>query len=215
MAHKPTKKKKKKKQKNATKYEKLEAEVTRLNGIISKLRKEIKKLKRFKNLHDAKEKNKLEAIRGDEIDDILDEIESNEQKQTDENNENRVNWGDIINSMKSGDIVFIKNLISSNSISINEQNPLTGKTLLIYATSIGQMQLIKSICNAGADINIVDNVGLTALDYAQKFGHYKITELLYYQQLSGSLGTDLKRIATQIHDKQIEATFFIQQSHNM
>merc|ERR1712228_1095023 len=46
-----------------------------------------------------------------------------------------------------------------------------------------------------------------ALDYAIKFGQYKITELVYYRTLSGKTGNDLKRISTDIHTKNKEAEY--------
>ena len=38
-------------------------------------------------------------------------------------------------------------------------------------------------------------IDMDALDYAKKYGQYKITDSLYYQQLSGSSGSDMKSIA--------------------
>eukprot|EP01083_Nonionella_stella_P110901 324893_1 len=79
------------------------------------------------------------------------------------------------------------------------------KTLLIYAVIIGSEELVRVICNFGADVHITDQEEFDALDYAIKYGRYKITEIVYYQQLSGSLGKDLKEIATKIHQKNKEA----------
>eukprot|EP01084_Bolivina_argentea_P172655 299073_1 len=120
-------------------------------------------------------------------------------------NDNDINWNDILQQIKNGNVTFIKNLITANDIDINAQNPLNGKTLLIYATIIGNMDLLKAICDFGADVHVKDNDGNNALFYAMRFGRYKITELLYYQQLSGTLGNDLKNIATTIHQKNKEA----------
>ena len=53
--------------------------------------------------------------------------------------------------------------------------------------------------------------GLDALDYALKFGHYKITELVFYRTLSGKTGNDLKKIATAIHAKNKEAEYMKKQ----
>eukprot|EP01084_Bolivina_argentea_P040361 74597_1 len=137
------------------------------------------------------------------IDDILDEIDENEEKEN--KLSNYVNWDEIINEIRNGNLNKIKNLITSNDISINTQNPINGKTLLIYGVIIGNIDLIKVICNYGADVHIKDIDGMDALDYAIKYGRYKITELVYYQQLSGSLGNNLKNIARKIHDKNKEA----------
>eukprot|EP01084_Bolivina_argentea_P119764 212321_1 len=144
------------------------------------------------------------------IDDILDEIDETENKQkqliTNKiNNDNNVNWDEILKAISNKNISFIKNLITAKDIDINEQNPLNGKTLLIYAVIVGKIDLIRVVCNFGADPHIKDNNGDDALDYATKYGHYKITELLYYQQLSGKLGKDLRDIKTQIHEKNKQA----------
>ena len=40
-----------------------------------------------------------------------------------------------------------------------------------------------------------------------KYGRYNITEMIFYRQLSGSLGNDLMSIATQIHLKNKEADY--------
>merc|ERR1712228_543317 len=56
---------------------------------------------------------------------------------------------------------------------------------------------------------------LDALDYAIKFGQYKITELVYYRTLSGKTGNDLKRISTDIHSKKNEAEYIKNKSQNL
>eukprot|EP01084_Bolivina_argentea_P011978 22431_1 len=147
------------------------------------------------------------------IDDILNEIDQNEQKRTEQKTQTSndklddydVNWEDITNAMRNVNIGHIKNLIMSNDIDINSQNPENGKTLLHYSVIIGNFELVQVICNFGADPHIQDNEQFDALYYAIQYGRYKITELLYYQQLSGSLGNDLKQIASKIHAKNKEA----------
>eukprot|EP01084_Bolivina_argentea_P279458 477768_1 len=143
-----------------------------------------------------------------DIDNILDEIENRESKinqHVPPDNDYAVNWDEIVNAIGNINIGFIKNLITSNDIGINEQNPSNGKTLLIYSVIIDSQDLVKLICNFGADVDICDNEGRSALTYSSKFGLYKITELLYFRKLSGSLGNDLKQIATKMHSKNKEA----------
>eukprot|EP01084_Bolivina_argentea_P320506 556118_1 len=154
----------------------------------------------------------LNKVTTDTIDDILDEIEQNEQKihnNNDNNNgvtdDDEVNWNHILNAIRNVNIGYIKNIITSNDMSINSQNPNNGKTLLIYSVIVGSYDLVQVLSNFGADPNVKDNEQLSALDYAIKYGRYKITELLFYQQLSGSLGNDLKYIASKIHEKDKEA----------
>lgn len=71
------------------------------------------------------------------------------------------------------------------------------------------------MCNFGGDVHIKDVDGLDALDYAIKYGRYKITEMVYYRQLSGSLGNDLKGISMDIHGKNKEAEYIYNHSKNL
>eukprot|EP01083_Nonionella_stella_P218413 783240_1 len=149
------------------------------------------------------EEKKEEEITLEEMDDLLDEIDK-------ESRLTNVNWDEILRHMRDGDTNYIKTLISSREIDINTQNESdgSGMTLLMFAVVIGNMDLVKAICNGGADVHMKDNSGQTAFEWAFKYGRYKITELLYYQQLSGSLGNDLKRIASDIHRKTEEAKYW-------
>eukprot|EP01083_Nonionella_stella_P218307 782947_1 len=108
----------------------------------------------------------------EEIDDILDELEENERKQSNVNGnviDDDIEWQDILHAIRSKNVNFIKNLISSKQISVDSQNPLTGKTILIYAVIIGNMNLVQTVCNFGGDVHIKDDDGLDALDYAMKY----------------------------------------------
>eukprot|EP01084_Bolivina_argentea_P014176 26502_1 len=143
----------------------------------------------------------------EEIDNILDEIEENEHKVSIPSSQ--VDWKQILTEIREGNTTYIKSLITSKDISINEQDPSNGKTLCIYVTIIGNYELVKLVCNFGADVHIKDHDNKDALDYAQVYGRYSITRLLFYRQLSGSLGNDLKNIAIEIYerDRQAEALF--------
>eukprot|EP01083_Nonionella_stella_P061828 160974_1 len=158
---------------------------------------------------EAMSENELKLIHVDEIDSILDELEDNEKKRSNmkEVENDDIEWQDILNGIRSKKVNFIKNLISSKQLAVNSRNPLTGKTVLIYAVIIGHMDLVKMICNFGGDVHIKDDDGLSALDYAIKYGRYKITELVYYRQLSGSLGNDLKAISMQIRQMNKQAKY--------
>merc|ERR1712228_71584 len=154
--------------------------------------------------HNVKQKNESN----------VDEIEENEKKyDMNAKNEENVDWNEIINALKQKNTNYIKTLISSKEIGVNSKNPTNGQTLLIYAVIIGNFDLVKAICNFGADVSIKDEEGLDALDYALKFGQYKITEIIFYRSLSGKTGNDLKRISTEIHTKNKEAQY-IQNSNN-
>ena len=167
---------------------------------------------------------------------LLDEIAENEKKyelnrikSTDDDN---VDWNEIMDALRAKNTNFIKNKLSSKQIGVNAQNPDNGKTLLIYAVVIGDYDLVKgtlyahtrthihvhthtAILNVGADVSIKDKHGMDALDYAIKFGQYKITELVYYRQLSGKTGNDLKLIKTEIFRKKKEAKYIKKTSPNL
>eukprot|EP01083_Nonionella_stella_P171997 588934_1 len=123
----------------------------------------------------------------------------------DEDMEDAVNWDEILSAISTGNIQLIKTLITSNSIDINAQHPGTGKTLLIYSVIIGNYDLVAVLCNFGSNVYVKDNDGSDALHYAIKYGQYRITELLYYRQLSGAFGKDLKDIATKLYQKKRES----------
>merc|ERR1712228_811365 len=140
----------------------------------------------------------------------LDEIDENEKKY--EKNEENVDWNEIMKQVREINTNYIKNIINSKKIGVNAQDPNNGKTLLIYAVIIGNFDLVKGILNNGANVSIKDEDGLDALDYAIKFGQYKITEIVFYRTLSGKTGNDLKQIATAIHAKNKEAEYMKKQT---
>eukprot|EP01084_Bolivina_argentea_P191988 329670_1 len=116
-----------------------------------------------------------------EIDSILDEIQNHEHQQE---KQKELKWKEIQSQIREKNTSYIKQLIISKEIDVNAQNPVDDKTLLIYAVIIGDLDLVTSICNFGADVHLQDSDKLDALDYALAYGRYKITELVYYQQLS-------------------------------
>ena len=152
----------------------------------------------------------LNGVKSEDIDDILDEIEKNEQeiistKTSSKQTVVNIEWNEIINQMQQKNISYIKNLITSRDIDINAQNPENGLALLHYAVIVGSYDLVKAICNFGADVKIEDHQGDDALKYAIKYGRYKITELIFYRTLSGSLGRDLKSINAEIRARTEQA----------
>eukprot|EP01083_Nonionella_stella_P011937 33858_1 len=147
---------------------------------------------------------KKDELECHDIDDILNEIE---QRPTP--NYSHVDWNEIEFAIKNNNTAFIKHLISSNDINIDAQHPSTGMTLLMQAVVVGSMDLVKIILNFGANVKITDHDNESALDYAIKYGIYKISELLYYQQLSGELGASMKTLATKLHHKNHEAQYFM------
>ena len=52
-------------------------------------------------------------------------------------------WDRILQEIKSKNTAYVKELISSRDIGVNAQHPQNGKTLLIYAVIIGNLDLAK------------------------------------------------------------------------
>merc|ERR1712228_245612 len=140
-----------------------------------------------------------------EFDQILNEIENEQSNKL--KKEDDVDCNEIMDKIRENDANYIKNKINSKQFSVNAQTLKNGRTLLMFAVIIGNFDLVKGILNNGANVSIKDEDGLDALDYAIKFGQYKITELVFYRTLSGKTGNDLKQIATAIHAKNKEAEY--------
>eukprot|EP01084_Bolivina_argentea_P203397 347412_1 len=151
--------------------------------------------------------NDKTELTASEIDKYLDEIEEKEKKSN--KDDGKTDWDEITKKITSGNLKFIKTIISSKIIEINTQNPSNGFTLLFYAVIMGNINLVKLCFNCGVNANIKDNEGNTAIHYAIKYGRYEISQLLFYRSLSGSLGTDLKEIAIKIRAKTEEADFML------
>lgn len=55
---------------------------------------------------------------------------------------------------------------------------LSGKTLLMYAASNGDIELVRDLVDKGVDINVTDVNGWSALTYASTYGHSEIVSEL-------------------------------------
>eukprot|EP01084_Bolivina_argentea_P225213 380659_1 len=150
-------------------------------------------------------------LSGEDIDNILDEID---EKENQINNRKIINydanWNEIIKQLRNKNIEWIKHLVRTKQIGINTTEPTTGNTLLIYAVCIGDLDLVKVIVNFGADVRIKNSYNLDAFDYAMRYCRRPITELIFYRQLIGLLGNDLKNINTEISKKNKEANYIYQ-----
>ena len=112
-----------------------------------------------------------------DVDDIFNEIDKSQNQLQPQQD---VDWNEIIKYLQDGNINAIKSQISSFKINVNSQNPSNGMTLLMYAIVIGNYDLVKAICNFGANVLIKDNDGDDAIKYAISCGRYNITELIFY-----------------------------------
>ena len=76
-----------------------------------------------------------------------------------------------------GNLEIAKLLIESKKINVDLQNK-KGNTALILASFLGYSEIVKLLIEAGADRNIKDNYGKTALDYAKENYDNQIKKLL-------------------------------------
>ena len=56
---------------------------------------------------------------------------------------------------------------------------ISGKSALMFAVMHGHHKCVKSLTDAGADINKVTNTGYTAMTYAAESGHINCLKLLF------------------------------------
>ncbi|MFV9875641.1 MAG: ankyrin repeat domain-containing protein [Rickettsiales endosymbiont of Dermacentor nuttalli] len=89
-------------------------------------------------------------------------------------------------SVINGDLNSIRALIDNKYISIDIKNKY-GTTLLIHATSIGQLDLVRLLLAKGADVNGVNSEGSTALHIAIVKGYYDIAKALVVMGASTSI----------------------------
>jgi ankyrin repeat protein len=75
----------------------------------------------------------------------------------------------------SGDAGAV-NALLANGVDVNERTS-GGQTALILATIFGHTHLIPLLLNAGADPQLRDNLGLNAMDWAQRRGATEAIEL--------------------------------------
>jgi ankyrin repeat protein len=63
-------------------------------------------------------------------------------------------------------------------ISLSESRRKSGMTPLMLAAAFNDVEMVKYLMEEGADIHVVDQYGMTALDYARKMGQGKVKEFL-------------------------------------
>ena len=56
---------------------------------------------------------------------------------------------------------------------------ISGKSALMFAVMHGHHKCVKSLTDAGADVNKVTNTGYTAMTYAAESGHINCLKLLF------------------------------------
>ena len=102
----------------------------------------------------------------------------------------------FIDLCKTGGIAAIQSMLTTGSVDVNAVAQETGKTALMSAcenTSASSLAIVGLLLNKGADVNAVDVLGKTALDYAKsnvKYGD-KIVPVL---EKAGAVNSAIKTI---------------------
>ena len=86
----------------------------------------------------------------------------------------------LTQAVTSGDAGAVKALLA-NGADVNERTG-GGQTPLILATIFGHTHLIPLLLDAGADPQLRDNLGLNAIDWAQRRGATEVIEVLGNKQ---------------------------------
>jgi len=90
------------------------------------------------------------------------------------------NGESLLNAVKYGNNPEVERLLKERNIDINlkDENSNTALNLGIIQNKPHLLSLVKMLLEAGADQNIQNNYGQTALDLANEFNNYRIKNLL-------------------------------------
>ena len=97
------------------------------------------------------------------------------------------NASPLILALDNGSVEVAKRLLGAPAIRVN-QATILGITPLIMASRIDHKEIIKLLLSKGADPNITDNAGISALHFACTYGNAAIVEML----LDAGAGMDLE-----------------------
>ncbi len=81
-------------------------------------------------------------------------------------------------AMNYNDLDFVKYLIKEKGFAPSVTNRKSGFTPLMQAVSYGHKEIVKYLVDLGVDIDIKDNFGLSAKEYARKLGQNQVLEYL-------------------------------------
>lgn len=81
-------------------------------------------------------------------------------------------------AMNYNDLDFIKYLIEEKGFNPNVTNRKSGFTPLMQAVSYGHIEIVKYLVNLGVEVDIKDNFGFSAKEYARKLGQARVLEYL-------------------------------------
>ncbi len=77
-----------------------------------------------------------------------------------------------------GRTVSAKLLIESGEIDVSEPEPTHKNTPLHFAAAFGREKIARILIEAGADLRIKNDHGMTPIDYAKKCNHLRIAEII-------------------------------------
>ena len=83
----------------------------------------------------------------------------------------------LIEASRAGNTEIVKLLLECGNININHQN-IYGSTALLIASWYCELKIVKLLLEAGADVNIEDVNGNTALSWARRMGSEEAAELI-------------------------------------
>jgi ankyrin repeat protein len=85
----------------------------------------------------------------------------------------------LLDAIQKKDISLLKVLVNQTPLlDINATEPYVGMTLLMFAVMGTSRRIVKILLDAGADINIVNNDGDSALDIVEQSGNTRMYRLL-------------------------------------
>jgi ankyrin repeat protein len=93
------------------------------------------------------------------------------------NNLNNDNVTPLVIAIHQGYLDNVRSLLQKGALSDTKDNHY-GMTPLHQAVIVGNVELVKTLLDYVRDINAADNDGKSPLDYARRYGHKQITDLL-------------------------------------
>jgi|AntDeeMinimDraft_6_1070357.scaffolds.fasta_scaffold04545_1 ankyrin repeat protein len=91
----------------------------------------------------------------------------------------------FFDAAESGDLQKVKKMLEENKYSaeyLNKKSPITGKTALILAAENGEKDVVKFLCEIGANTTIKDAGTWTAKKHADYHGQNNIVSMIEKQR---------------------------------
>jgi len=90
---------------------------------------------------------------------------------------NNAGYTSAVTAIYGGSATLTDVIISRTNTDLNAQG-VTGNTMMMWASLWGQLNVVKSLLQQGADLTLKNNDGLTALQLASNGGYRDIVNLL-------------------------------------